>query len=374
MKPAAPLHVVLVGPLPPPFGGMANQTRQLAELLRGEDVVVDVVATNAPYRPAWAGRIPVVRALFRLLPYICSLRRVTRHGRVVHVMANSGWSWHLFAAPAVLVAVSRGVPVIVNYRGGEAEAFMHKQSRWVLPVLRRASALAVPSGFLEGIFARHGLDPVVVPNIVDLDRFDAHAGERPDLRDGPHLVVTRNLEALYDNATALRAFALVRARWPNARLSVAGSGPELDALRAEARRLGVAAAVTFTGRLDRDAMAHLYASAHVMLNPSRVDNTPNTILEAWASGVAVVSTDAGGVPFLVDANVNAVLVPPGDPQAMADAVLALLADPARTARLAAAGRRAAQRFAWPQVRPRWLELYRKLAGAPVRIGTIEATR
>lgn len=374
MTPAAPLHVVLVGPLPPPFGGMANQTRQLAELLRGAAVVVDVVATNAPYRPAWAGRIPVVRALFRLLPYIWSLRRVTRHGRVVHVMANSGWSWHLFAAPAVLVAVSRGVPVIVNYRGGEAEAFMQKQSRWVLPVLRRANVLAVPSGFLEGVFARYGLDPVVVPNIVDLDRFEALTGERPALPTGPHLVVTRNLEALYDNATALRAFALVRARWPNARLSVAGSGPELDALRAEARRLGVAASVSFTGRLDRDAMARLYASAHVMLNPSRVDNTPNSILEAWASGVAVVSTDAGGVPFLVDANVNAVLVPPGDPQAMADAVLALLADPARTARLVEAGRRAARRFAWPQVRPRWLELYRRLAGATGRVATIEAMR
>ena len=95
------LRVLLVGPLPPPAGGMANQTRQLAELLRAEGAQVEVVQVNAPYRPAWAERLKGVRALFRLLPYLLHLWRGCGRADVVHVMANSGWSWHLFAAPAV---------------------------------------------------------------------------------------------------------------------------------------------------------------------------------------------------------------------------------------------------------------------------------
>mgnify|MGYP001127173653 CR=1 FL=1 len=92
----------------------------LRQLLTAEGLSVSLVQTNAPYRPAWTGRIPMLRALFRLAPYLVRLWRATAEVDVVHVMANSGWSWHLFAAPAVRLASWRGTPVVVNYRGGEA--------------------------------------------------------------------------------------------------------------------------------------------------------------------------------------------------------------------------------------------------------------
>src|SRR5258705_13538275 len=68
-----PFHIAIVGPLPPPSGGMANQTRQLAELLSAEGIKVSVIQVNAPYRPAWIEKIPVVRACFRLIPYLSRL-------------------------------------------------------------------------------------------------------------------------------------------------------------------------------------------------------------------------------------------------------------------------------------------------------------
>ncbi len=64
-------------------------------------------------------------------------------------MANSGWSWHLFAAPAIWVARIRGKPVIINYRGGEADSFFNKSFSWIKPSLSKADAIVVPSGFLE---------------------------------------------------------------------------------------------------------------------------------------------------------------------------------------------------------------------------------
>ncbi|MBS0593326.1 MAG: glycosyltransferase family 1 protein, partial [Proteobacteria bacterium] len=89
---------------------MANQTRQLAELLAAEGARVQLVQTNAPYRPAWVGRLPVVRAGFRLVPYLYRLWRAAGSSRLFHVMANSGWSWHLFSAPAIAIASLRAVP------------------------------------------------------------------------------------------------------------------------------------------------------------------------------------------------------------------------------------------------------------------------
>ena len=84
------LHLCLVGPIPPPAGGMANQTRQLKQLLEQDGVKVTMVAVNAPYRPAIIGKIPGLRAVFRLIPYLVSLYRSIGKAQVVHVMANSG--------------------------------------------------------------------------------------------------------------------------------------------------------------------------------------------------------------------------------------------------------------------------------------------
>jgi glycosyltransferase involved in cell wall biosynthesis len=122
--------------------------------------------------------------------------------------------------------------------------------------------------------------------------------------------------------------------------------------------------VRFTGALDRPGVAELYRSADAMLNPSRVDNMPNALLEALASGLPIVSTNVGGVPYLVTDGQTALLCPPGDDRAMADAALRLLADPALARALAEAGRAEAERYAWSRVRETLLSLYRECAAMP----------
>jgi glycosyltransferase involved in cell wall biosynthesis len=122
--------------------------------------------------------------------------------------------------------------------------------------------------------------------------------------------------------------------------------------------VGIADAVDFPGRIDNDQMNALYASADLMLNPSTVDNMPISILEAFASGVPVVSTDVGGVPFIAEDGRTALLVPPRDAEAMAGAMLRLLRDEDFAQRVAAAGLCESQRYAWPVVREQWLATYR----------------
>ncbi|HEU4854213.1 MAG TPA: glycosyltransferase family 4 protein [Nitrosospira sp.] len=357
---ASGLRIGLVGPLPPPSGGMANQTLQLAKLLRGEDIVVELIQVNNPYRPHWVGRLKGIRAGFRLLPYLVHLWLSASRVQLFHVMANSGWSWHLFAAPAIWIARIRGKPVVINYRGGEADAFFSKAFFWIEPSLRQADAIIVPSGFLESVFGKRGFSTSVVPNIIDLSRFGAEAHPAPPLQtDFPHIIVTRNLEPIYDNATALRAFNIVKRAFPAARLTVAGSGPDRPVLEELACRLGVSDAVTFTGRLDNEGMAAVYRGANVMINPSLADNMPISMLEALASGVPVVSTDVGGIPHLVEHGKTALLVPPRNPEAMADAVLALLNDPVKAAQFRKAGIESVQRYTWPNVRDRLLCVYER---------------
>lgn len=359
-----PMHIGLVGPLPPPFGGMANQTRQLAELLRGEGLTVSLIQTNAEYRPRWVSRMPLIRALFRLIPYLFALWQKAGQCHVMHVMANSGWSWHLFAVPAIWIAKLRNTPVIVNYRGGEAETFLAKSGQLVGMTMRQASTLIVPSGFLKAVFARFGMPATIVPNIVDINRFSSPAPYRTVRR---HLLVARNLEPIYDNETAIRAFLAVHRRNPDTTLTIAGSGPLAESLQALAGNLGLAGAVVFSGRLDRDAMAQAYRAADIAINPSLVDNMPNSVLEALASGIPVISTNVGGVPYIVKNEETALLVPPQSPDAMAEAVFRVMDDSDLSEKLVTNGLTEVQKYTWQQVWPLLADVYGNAAGQVSRL-------
>jgi hypothetical protein len=126
---------------------MGNQTRQLARLLRKEGTTVYLIQVNAPYCPAWIADVKGVRAFFRLIPYLVELWTTAGKVDLFHVMANSGWSWHLFAAPAIWIGRLRNTPVIVNYRGGGADSFVEKSFLFVDTTLKRAERIVVPSGF-----------------------------------------------------------------------------------------------------------------------------------------------------------------------------------------------------------------------------------
>jgi glycosyltransferase involved in cell wall biosynthesis len=354
------LRVGLIGPLPPPAGGMAMQTEQLARLLRSAGADVDILQTNAPYRPSWVAKVRGLRALFRLLPYLWRVWRLAGNRDVLHLMANSGWSWHLFAAPVVWIASWRATPVVVNYRGGAASDFLAQSPRLIRATMKRTAALIVPSRYLQNVFGRFGVDASVVPNVIDLSFYKP--GQMVEEDGNAHIVVTRNLEPIYDNASAIKAFAMLLRELPAAKLTVAGSGPELGRLQALVAELGLNEHVMFAGRLERSGMAGLYQSAHLMWNPSLTDNMPNSVLEALASGVPVVSTNVGGVPYVLEHERTGLLVDAGRPDALSAAALRVLGDADLRKRLVSEGLREVRRYTWTQVAPLLQATYQQAIG------------
>jgi glycosyltransferase involved in cell wall biosynthesis len=338
---------------------MALQAAQLRRLLEGEGLAVSFLPTNGPYRPSWIGRLHGLRAVARLVPYLVAIWRLARKVDVIHLMANSGWAWHLFAAPVLWLAPLAGTPVIVNYRGGEAEHFFERAFRWVKPSLRRAAKVVVPSGYLQQVFAARGEAVSVIPNVVDTAQF--HPPAERSRHEGFLFAITRNLEPIYGIDTALHALAALPANL-EVRLAIAGTGPAAARLQGLAGQLRVADRVTFLGRLERDGVVALYHGADAMLNPTTVDNMPNSLLEAMACGLPVLSTEVGGVPFLVRDGETALLVPANHPQRMAGEMKRLVEDSGLRARLAEAALAQVQAYTWGRVGPQWLAAYREAAG------------
>ena len=200
---------------------------------------------------------------------------------------------------------------------------------------------AVPSTFLRDVFARYGIDSEVVPNIVDVDRFAFR--RREPLR--PKLLSTRNFESLYNVACTLRAFRLVQDRYPDASLTLVGAGSEDESLRALAQSLQLSN-VTFAGRVPPADIWRYYADADIYLQTPNIDNMPASVLEAFASGCAVVATNAGGVPAILTDGVHGLLVDCDDHEAAAARVLDLLKDPSLVRRLTTAARESCSQYLW----------------------------
>ncbi len=340
------------------LGGQSVQARQLLNgWADGTDVEAWLVPINpvppAALRPL--ARVKYVRTGVTQLTYWPLLARELARADVVHVFSASYTSFLLSPLPAVLVARWLGRPVLLNYHSGEAPDHLAR-SRVARDTLRSVARIVVPSRFLADVFAGFGLDTDVVPNVVDRSVFAFRL--RDPLR--PRFLSTRNLEPMYNVRCTLEAFGRIQAEHPDATLTVVGAGSQDGALRAEAERRGIRG-VTFAGRVSPDVIASFYADADIYLQSPDIDNMPLSVLEAFASGLPVVSTNAGGVPAIVADGVNGLLSPAGDDRALAASALRLLREPGLARAVALAGYAASESYTWTSVRGRWLSIYRGLA-------------
>lgn len=357
----APLRVGLVAPTMAILGGHAVQAERLLAAWHDDtEVEVQLIPINPPL-PRWLARVSDVRyarTLITQLRYWPSLLRNVRGLDALHVFCTSNGSFYLSALPALLVAWLYRVPLIANYHG---DATMHlRSSATVRQLLRRAAVNVAPSGYFAEVFREVGIDAIVVSNFGDVKHFRYRA--RNPLR--PRLISTRNLEPIYNVACTLRAFAVVQQQHPEASLLVVGYGSEAGALRVLARELGLRN-VTFVGRVPHADMPRHYDAHDVYVQTPMVDNFPGSVVEAFACGLPVVSTKVGGVPWILEHGTHGLLAPKNDHLAIANSILALIADPALAHRLAMAARDSCLRFAAPVVRETWREVYRNATSQPI---------
>lgn len=352
------LVVAIVAPSLDILGGQAVQADRLLRAWRDDpDIDARLVPVN-PRGPGLAGRaqrIKYVRTAVTQALYWPSLVRRLRRADVVHVFSASYTSFLLAPWPALQVARALGKPVLLNYRSGEAPDHLSR-SPLARRALRGVDLNVVPSSFLRDVFAGFAIDATIIPNVVDTERFAFR--HRSPIR--PRLLSTRNLEPMYHVACTLRAFRRVQDRHPEATLTLVGAGSEELALRRLASELRLTG-VTFAGKVPQDQIARFYAEADVYVQTPEIDNMPSSILEAWASGLPVISTGAGGVPAMATNGRDALITPLGSHDAVAAAIERVLEDQALASRLIEAGRRNTEALTWTRLRECWLEAYRGLA-------------
>ncbi|PYR41831.1 MAG: hypothetical protein DMF93_07450 [Acidobacteria bacterium] len=249
-------------------------------------------------------------------------------------------------------------PVVINVPG-EPHARYRRD-------LAQADALVGDGWAVEHLPARIGLPIERVPKGVDAERFTP---DGPSLREDLHLerrkvvVAVARLVPIKNVPLLVEAIARVRERVPNVHLLIVGDGPERSAVRALVGELGLVDCVTFTGHVPHRDTPACYRTADVFALSSDFDNSPNAVLEAMASGLPVVATEAGGIREFLGAG-GGLVVPRGDAAALAKALERYLTDAAWARAVGAHNRRIASAdFSWPASARQLLAVYERVVSA-----------
>src|SRR5215472_18234074 len=243
------IRILMVAPSFDILGGQAVQAARLMSGLAAESsVVVDFLPIN-PRLKGLLGklqRIKYVRTIVTSVAYIASLVVQIRRYDVIHIFSASYLSFVIAPTPAILISRLWRKKILLNYHSGEAQDHL---TRWrsAIWTLRLADQIVVPSDYLVRVLAEFGLTAQAILNTIDLRAFQCRERATADAL----FLSNRNFEAHYGVDCVLRAFAIIQRRFADARLTVAGDGPERENLRQVARELQLSR-VDFVGRVNHD--------------------------------------------------------------------------------------------------------------------------
>jgi len=290
----------------------------------------------------------------RIVDELRAVITTPKRGCVVIDMYSSAKAFHAAAVNALVCRALRR-PYVVVLHGGKLPDRIERSRHLTRLVLSGAAAVTAPSSYLAR--ASEAIAPVtVIPNGVDTGAYPHRVRARP----APRLVYLRSFERIYGCTTLVEAFPMVLNRYPEATLEMIGPDKDgsLETCRAIAERLGVGDRVLLRERISKSDVARLGDDHDVFVNPTYADNAPVSVIEAMAMGMCVVSTNAGGLPDLLKDGTTAVLVEPGSPSQLADAILRVLDDTSLARGISAGARQVAETMDWSVVVPAWDRLLR----------------
>lgn len=280
----------------------------------------------------------------------------------IDVFSGQGFTWAECVC-WMLRCVRR--PYLLTLHGGALPEFAGTQTLRVKRLLNSAEAVTAPSAYLQEAMTHYRKDILLIPNALDLSQYDF----RPRRRPQPHLIWLRAFHKIYNPEMAVRIVALARQAAPEIRLTMIGPDKgdgQFQRTKQLADRLGLLDRIEFIPGVVKADVPRYLQSGDIFLNTSTVDNTPVSVLEAMACGLCVVSTDVGGLRYLLTHEHDALIAPSADENGMTSAVLRILNDAALSTRLSENARRKVAQLDWSVVLPLWEELFKTTVQRNVR--------
>lgn len=247
-----------------------------------------------------------------------------------------------------------GIKYIHILHGGSLPSRLQRSKRFCNQIFLHSHANVAVSGYLKDAFDKAGYPAVVIPNNIDISLYPFK--KRKELK--PLLLWVRSFHKQYNPNMSADVLALLVRDYPDAKLCMVG--PDKDGSMEEFKNycssLGISGHIKIMGLLSKPEWHKLSEKYDIFINTTNVDNTPVSVIEAMALGLPVVSTNVGGIPFLLEDKKDALLVEKGNVQAMYKAIKLLIENPSLSSAIAQNARTKAESFDWEVVKEQWKAL------------------
>jgi glycosyltransferase involved in cell wall biosynthesis len=245
------------------------------------------------------------------------------------------------------------IPIL---RGGDLPNRIQKSKRNSRVLFGNSFANVAPSEYLLDAFRLAGFENTIhIPNNIEIEKYPFK--KRVILQ--PNLLWVRSFRTIYNPVMAIEVLAMLKNKYPNATLCMIGPNddPSFEITQHKVKALGMQNSITFTGMLPKK-LWHKKAEAYdVFINTTDFDNTPVSVMEAMALGLPVVSTNVGGIPYLLSDYNEALLVEKNDPKAMFEAIDKLMNSSSLVQKISTNAREKVCSFDWEIVKKQWIELF-----------------
>ncbi len=309
----------------------------------------------APRLSATGWRVITTSRYRRRIPRVLDMLLTTclkrSQYRLAHVDVYSARAF-LWAEAVCLLLRRYGKPYVLTLRDGNLPTFSRNHTERVRRLLASAAVVTAPSRYLLECMAEYRQDLCLLPNAMGLSAYEF----TPRVFPSPSLIWLRAFNFGYNPNLAADVIVLLKDSFPTIRLTMIGADKGDGSFQSFQRRvsdLDLNRYIVCPGWVSKTEVPQQLAEHDIFLNTTNVDNTPVSVMEAMACGLCVISTDVGGIPYLLTDEQDALLVPPNDPKAMAAAVKRILTEQGLAEKLSRNARTKALEFDWSVILPQW---------------------
>lgn len=256
--------------------------------------------------------------------------------------------WYAFICSQIArIKKIKYVPIL---HGGDLQSRLTQNPKLCKMLFGNAYQNVAPSNYLKSVFQKKGFTNVIyIPNTIEVEKYNFISREKVE----PKLLWVRAFASIYNPKMAIDVLELLQKKYPKASLTMVG--PDKDGSLQTSKRYAQLKKVdvSFTGQLSKDEWWKLSQNHSIFINTTNFDNTPVSVMESMALGLPIVSTNVGGIPYLLEDGRNALLVEPNDAVTMVLKIENLLQDERLSEQLSLNGRALALSWDWNVVKEQW---------------------
>jgi len=290
--------------------------------------------------------------VIRLLDMLWACIKKREWADVVIIDTYSTWNFVYAFLVSQLCRILK-LKYIPSLNGGNLPMRLIKNPKMCQSIFNSSYKLVSPSLYLKEAFEKHGFEKVYyIPNSLELDLYQYQKKEFFNI----NLLWVRSFSKIYNPLLAVKILKILNEEGFNVNLCMVGpdSDGSLKEVKQLANKLGVT--IKFTGKLPKKEWIALAKEYNIFINTTNFDNMPVSVIEAMSLGLPVVSTNVGGIPFLIEHGKDGLIVPPNNEEAFVFAIKQLLNYPIASQTLAFNARKKVEQFDWRVIKYKWMDV------------------